>query len=253
MAKSYAEFKAKYLNKSVDIDGFPTYNIYQCWDLVSGLYFPYVGGKVIHCGITGYVIDIADQRKTNGILDFCVDVGLSEILQPGDICIWKKCAACPSSHIAIFDHDEGQDKVYFLGQNQPYARVNIQKIPVEGIVGVFRPKIFVNQKPTPVKKADQILTIGSKVTSYGFYVQKLDYVKDRAYNDWVGGWIPCKHLDEVNAQDGRMDQLLHIGSGVAFHGTMTVTAVNVAQQKVYLKELGYWVKSRCLYEVKDGK
>lgn len=253
MAKSYADFKSTYIGKSVDVDGFPSYNIYQCWDLVSGLYFPYIGGKIIHCGQTGYVVDIANQRKTNGILDFCVDVGLKAELQPGDICIWKKCSACPYSHIAIYDHDNGQDKVYFLGQNQPFNKVNIRQIDVSGIVGVFRPKIFVNQKP--VKKPDQVLTVGSKVVSNGFYVERLRYKSKRweLYNTWAGGWIPTKDVDEVDAHDGKKDNILHIGSGVAFPGTYTVSKVNVKQNIVYLKELGYWVKSRCLIETKEGK
>ena len=251
--KSYADFKATYLGKSVDVDGFPAYNIYQCWDLVSGVYFPYIGGKIIHCGQTGYVVDIANQRKTNGILDFCVDIGLKAELQPGDICIWKKCTACPYSHIAIYDHDNGQDKVYFLGQNQPFNKVNIRQIDVSGIVGVFRPKIFVNQKP--VKKPDQILTVGSKVVSNGFYVERLRYKSKRweLYNTWAGGWIPTKDVNEVDAHDGKKDNILHIGSGVAFPGTYTVSKVNTKQNIVYLKELGYWVKSRCLIETKEGK
>ncbi len=151
--KSYQEFKDKYLGKHVDVDGFPANQPYQCWDLVCGVYFPYIDGKVIHCRQSGYVKDIANQRDTNGILDFCVDVGLKETLQPGDICIWGVCAACPYSHIAIYDHDEGQDKVYFLGQNQPTNYVNIIQLPVSGIIGVFRPKMFVGKKEAAEAKA----------------------------------------------------------------------------------------------------
>ena len=255
MAKSYSDFKLKYLGKSVDVDGFPAGNIYQCWDLVSGLYFPYIGGKTIHCGGkngTGYVIDIATQRKTNGILDFCIDIGLKAELQPGDICVWKECAACPKSHIAIYDHDNGQNAVYFLGQNQPYNFVNVYKIDVSGIVGVFRPKIFVKIKPT--KPADQVLTVGSKVKSYGFYVERLKYKSGQwmLYNSWVGGWIPTKHVSEVDSRDGKKDNILHVGSGVALDGTLTVSKIDVKNNRAYLKELGYWVYSRCLNEVKDA-
>lgn len=256
MAKSYSEFKSMYLGKSVDVDGFPAKNPYQCWDLVSGVYFPYIGGKKISCGGSGYVIEIALKRATNGILDFTVDVGLKEILQPGDICIWGRCPACPKSHIAIYDHDEGQNAVYFLGQNQPYNKVTIKQIDVSGIIGVFRPKIFINQKPAPVvKKPDQILTKGSKVQSYGFYVERLRYRKRQweLYNSWVGGWVPTAHVHEVDSRDGKKDNILHIGSGVAFDGTLTVGDINVKSQTAYLKEVGYWVKSRCLNEVKDGK
>ena len=257
MAKSYKEFKDMYLGRSVDVDGFPVYNIYQCWDLVSGKYFPYIGGRQISCG-GGYVCNIANQRNTNGILDFCVDVGLKETLQPGDICIWAfGSAPCPLSHIAIYDHDAGQDHVWFLGQNQPYQRVTLQEISVKGIMAVFRPKILVGVKPVKpaVKKADQKLTVGSKCRSEGFYVKGLRIRNGQweCYNDWVGGWIPTKHVHEVDTRDGKMDNILHLGSGVAFDGTLTVTKVDVKYDRVFIKELGYWVKSRCLYELEDGK
>lgn len=251
---SYNEFKKKYLGSRVDVDGFPYQQPYQCWDLVSGVYFPYIGGHKISCTLTRYVPDIAKQKKTNGILNFCDDIGLKTTMQPGDICIWGKCKACPDGHIAIYDSDEGQNCVYFLGQNQPKASVTIARIPVQGIIGVFRPKIFVN-KPVvkPEKKPDQILTKGSKVQSYGFYIQAINYQKDWGYNDWVGGWFPLAHVVEVDARDGRKDQIVHIGSGVAFKGTLTVSDVDVKNDMVYLKELKYWVKSRCLCEVKEGK
>lgn len=265
--KSYNKFKNDTLGQKIDLDGFPAQQMYQCWDLANK-WFKYVGGHIIHCGQSGYVKDIANQRQTNGILDFCDDIGLKTTLQPGDICIWTNCAACPSSHIAIYDHDDGQDAVYFLGQNQPYAYVTVTKIPVQGIIGVFRPKMLAKADPAPVptptpapkpapkpveKKPDQILTVGSKVQSHGFYIEKLNHIKQLGYNSWVGGWFPLKDVVEVDARDGRKDQWVHIGSGVAFPGTMTVSKINVKQNTAYLKELGYWVKSRCLYEVKDGK
>lgn len=265
MAKSYKQFKNKYLGKKVDVDGFPANQPYQCWDLVSGAYFPYIGGEVIHCRQSGYVKDIANQRSTNGLLDFCVDVGLKATLQPGDICIWGVCTACPYSHIAIYDHDDGQDAVYFLGQNQGVPYTNIVKIPVKGIIGVFRPKIFLKEeekvepaKPAvkPAKKADQILTVGSIARPEGWYVKAFRRVGKQwqVYNEWVGGWIPCAHIHEVDARDGRMDNILHVGSGVTFDcQRMTVTKVDVPNDMVFIKELGYWVKSRCLYELQDGE
>jgi hypothetical protein len=73
------------------------------------------------------------------------------------------------------------------------------------------------------------------------------------YSSWVGGWIPTAHVHEVVKRDGKMDNILHIGSGVAFDGTLTVTDVDVKNDIVFIKELGYWVKSRCLYELQDGK
>ena len=43
--------------------------------------------------------------------------------------------------VAIYDHDEGQSKVYFCGQNQKGGqKVTVERIDVSGIIGVFRPK-----------------------------------------------------------------------------------------------------------------
>ena len=255
MAKSYNEFKAKYLGKRVDVDGFPANQPYQCWDLVSGLYFPYIGGSIIHCGQTGYVKDIANQRATNGILNFCTDIGLKAELQPGDICIWTNCSEAPYSHIAIYDSDNGQNAVYFLGQNQPYPYVNILRMPVGGIIGVFRPKIF-QKAPTPKPKPapDQILRVGSKVRSNGFYLNRIDYAKNWGYNWIVGGWFPLEDVDEVDARDGKRDQIVHIGSGCAFNkGIMTVTGMRKVGGKWLIKcdKLGYEIYPEVLIEVED--
>ena len=254
--ESYLDFRNKYLYKSVDVDGFPTGQPYQCWDYADGLYFPYIGGHKIHCGQSGYVKDIANQRNTNGILDFCVDVGLNAELQPGDICIWTNCADTPYSHIALYDHDNGQDAVYFSGQNQPVPYVNISRIGVSGIIGVFRPKIFMGKspKPTPHKQADQILSVGSKVVSDGFLVERIDYAKDWIYNSSVGGWIPAADVDEVDSRDGSKDQWLHIGSGVAFNkGQMTVTGMRQDNGRWLIKcdKLNYEVLPDCLTEIAD--
>lgn len=254
MGKSYSDFKKSVHGQKIDLDGFPATQRYQCWDLAN-LYFQYIGGHIIHCGLSGYVKDIAFQKKSNGLLDFCVDVGLKEDMKPGDIVVWKPIKPhCPYSHIAIYDHDNGQEEIYFLGQNQPYPYVTVARIPWQGIVGVFRPKIFVNQTPVkPAKRPDQILTVGSKVTSWGFYIQKIDYVRQWGYNSWVGGWFPLKDVTEVDKLDGKQDQIVHIGSGCAFTGTYTVTKVDVPNDRAYLKELGYWIKCRALNEVQEGR
>ena len=255
MGKSYNAFKKSVLGQKIDVDGYPVLQPYQCWDVVSGKYFPYIGGFKISCTASGYVKDIAKQRLTNGLLDFCIDIGLKAEMQPGDIVVWdNRPPHCPLSHIAIYDHDNGQNEIYFLGQNQPVPYCTVARIPWQGIIGVFRPKIFANQKPDNTsKRPDQILTIGSVCTSWGFYIEKIDYIRQWGYNSWVGGWFPLKDVDEVDALDGKKDQIVHIGSGCAFHGKLTVTDVNPKKDIAYIKELGYWVKCRCLNEVKDGR
>ena len=113
----------------------------------------------------------------------------------------------------------------------------------------------IDPKPAS-KEPDQILTVGSKVTSYGFLVEALRKQpngKYWMYNSWVGGWFPCADVDEVDKRDGKKDQIVHVGSGVAFPGEYTVTAVNPNLDICYLEELGYWVKCRCVHEIKDGR
>lgn len=99
---------------------------------------------------------------------------------------------------------------------------------------------------------DQILTVGSKVRSIGLIAERIDIKKDMVYNSVVGGWIPCADVDEVDARDGKKDQILHVGSGFAFPKEMTVTKVSAKTNTVYLKELGYWVNANALTEVKEG-
>jgi len=114
----------------------------------------------------------------------------------------------------------------------------------------------VKPAPTPSKKPDQILTVGSKVKSYGFLVEALRKQPNGLYwlyNSWVGGWVPCADVDEVDARDGKKDQIVHVGAGVAFPGEYTVTAVDIPSDTCFLKELGYWVKCRCVEEVQEGR
>jgi hypothetical protein len=133
---SYTNFKNLVLGKAYDYDA--AYG-YQCWDGYAK-YADYLGAKIVHCTSTGYVKDIANNRKTNGILNDFTDVGLKATLVPGDLCVWGNCAACPDSHIAIYDHD-ASGKVYFLGQNQGgKSAFSVAEIDVSGIIGVFRPK-----------------------------------------------------------------------------------------------------------------
>lgn len=114
----------------------------------------------------------------------------------------------------------------------------------------------IDPKPTPSSDyPDQILTVGSKVKSYGFLVEDLRWRNGgwQMYNSWVGGWIPCKDVDEVDARDGKKDQIVHKGSGCAFPGVYTVTDVDPVTDTCFLKELGYRVKCRCVEEIKEGR
>ncbi len=104
MAKTYEQFKNEVLGKGFDIDG--AYGP-QCFD--GAMYYSqWLGYPVFNCTVTGYVQDIWTQRKTSGILNYYDEV---ELLQPGDIVVFKVHPSTPLSHIAIFDHDLGNGSI----------------------------------------------------------------------------------------------------------------------------------------------
>jgi hypothetical protein len=254
MAKEYSDFRGSVLGKKIDYDGFPPSQPYQCVDLANAEVL-YVGSpKRIHCGATGYAKDFATQKESNGILDYYDDIGLNTDMQSGDLCVWDNCPQCPNSHVAVYDHDNGQSEVYFLGQNQPYPYVNISRISVRGIIGVFRPKIWADgnkdtdgYQPTP----DQMLTIGSKVVSNTFTIEGVAVKNGKwcGYSRIVGGWFPLEDVDEVNSVDGNLDQIVHTGSGCQFNkGVMTVTRFE-GGNIVRVDALSYPINADCLVEI----
>lgn len=139
---TYEQFKNQVLGKCYDIDG---YYGAQCCDGTMK-YMIDLGYKAIHCTTSGYAKDIWNNRKTNGILNYCNEV---TVMQPGDIAVFKEVAGwTPYSHIAIFDHDAGGGYGWFLGQNQGGVNgaFNLCKLPYSATFDTaFRPKCFVNQ------------------------------------------------------------------------------------------------------------
>ena len=137
---SYKEFKSSYIGKSVDIDGYPQSQPFQCADL-GNTYLVYIGGQVLYATLTGFVCDYARLKKTNGLLKWTTEQSLANA-QQGDIFIWDIGSPdCPLSHIAILDRIEN-GVYYFFGQNQPYIYCNVTAISVVGVIGIFRPKAF---------------------------------------------------------------------------------------------------------------
>lgn len=163
MATTWSKIREATLGKTYDLD--KAYGG-QCWDYVMYVLENYYGGKRINCTTSGYVKDIANNRNTNGILNYCTDVGLKAELKPGDICVWTECAEAPYSHIAIYDH-EANGKVYFCGQNQRAGqKVSVEALGVSGIIGVFRPKkglIDESSNNCPFKSSGTVKALYDKI------------------------------------------------------------------------------------------
>lgn len=107
----YYQFRSDRMGKRVDIDG---YYGPQCWDAYAD-YCQFLGYPFANCTSSGYVKDIWENRKTNGMLDNFTE---SNILQVGSITVFKESKECPYSHIAIFDSDVNGTYGRFFGQNQ---------------------------------------------------------------------------------------------------------------------------------------
>lgn len=145
--KTYYDFKKEVIDKGYDVDGWYGF---QCWDGMA-LYEKWLGYSVTNTDIHGFACDIWESRKTNGILKNFVEV---EVMQPGDIAIFKKSVWTPSSHVAIFDSDIDGVFGWFLGQNQngKYknpnggSSFNLIQLPYAALFDTaFRPKCFVNK------------------------------------------------------------------------------------------------------------
>ena len=121
---NYQDFKKMVMGKAYDLDrAFGN----QCWD-GAAKYWQELGTPLFFCTNTGYVRDIWEQRKINGILKYYDETPL---MVPGDIAVFRVCSATPYSHIAIFDSDAGGGYGWFLGQNQgtPNGAFNLVKLP----------------------------------------------------------------------------------------------------------------------------
>ena len=250
----YQSFKKAVLGKAFDIDG---YYGAQCWDGFAK-YMIDLGYKPIHCTTSGFVKDIWNNRKTNGILSYCNEVS---IMQAGDIAVFKEVAGVtPYSHIAIFDSDIDGRQGWFLGQNQggKGGAFNLIKLPYYATFDTaFRPKCFANTGatkpsiPQPVERIDQILHAGSYVTSVQMKIgnQGLKQINGDlcAYLAQLGGWFPIRLVDKVRNSDGYNDNVLHTTNAVVYVTRIRVDEVNV--QKNLAKIGGVWVNCGPLIEV----
>ena len=250
---NYQSFKNAVLGKAFDIDGFFGA---QCWDGFAK-YMIDLGYRAVHCTTSQFVKDIWNNRKTNGILNYCNEV---TVMQPGDIAVFKEVALwTPYSHVAIFDHDAGGGYGWFLGQNQggKNGAFTLCKLPYSATFDTaFRPKCFVNSqtaKPKPQSKEaiDQILHVGSYVTSVQMKIgnQGLKKINNDtcAYLSQLGGWFPLSMITKVRGSDGYNDNVLHTTNAVVYVDRVRVDEINIP--KNLAKIGGIWVSATPLIEV----
>lgn len=123
----------RFIGCSVDLDGYPRSNPFQCWDFMAVI-FSALGIPVnTYCAITGYVCDIWRLKDQYGYRQYFDYIYRKEDLQDGDIVFWDKGSSHALSHVCMYYH--GME----LGQNQPERCVTL-KNTVWDIIGALRPK-----------------------------------------------------------------------------------------------------------------
>lgn len=141
----YYNYRQMMMGKTVDHDG--AYGC-QCWDGYMD-YCQHNGFKGANCTTSGYVKDIWENRKTNGMLTHCVE---TTQLQPGAIVVFKEVPnVTPYSHIAIFDSGVNGSYGKFLGTNQHGNNegFNIITLPYSAMYStVFIPKNMILNETT---------------------------------------------------------------------------------------------------------
>ena len=151
-------FRKGVLGKKFDVDG---YYGAQCWDGYA-YYMKWLGYPFANCTTSGYVKDIWENRKTNGMRKWCDEV---EVMQQGDICVFKEDPSwTPHSHIAIFIKDLGNGRGLFLGQNQGgiNGAFNEVELPYSATYPTaFRPKCYKNLYAKPVVSTDADAVLNS--------------------------------------------------------------------------------------------
>lgn len=190
---SYTNFKSRVLNHGYDHDG---HYGWQCWDgfvewcKENGI--PQINTKPISQGGTGYVQDLWEFRKTNGMLKYFDEV---EIMQQSDVAIFKKHLWTPSSHVAIFDSDIDGKYGYFLGQNQGStithpqggSAFNLVKLPYEATY----PTAF-RIKP---KKTTGGINVGHKTVNGDVYSDLITIARPELF--WNGGSRPLSAIKYI--------------------------------------------------------
>lgn len=132
--KPFSQFYKEYNGTAHDIDG--AFGA-QCVDGAS-FYLRWLGYSV---GVLGNAVDYWTARKSNGLLEYCIEIPKGEELQDGDIIIYSGPSSC--GHIGIYYDGK------CFGQNQctdgsggPFNCVSFSCTP--GYLGALRPKIYKN-------------------------------------------------------------------------------------------------------------
>ena len=168
---NFDEFINKTLGRKIDTDGYPKEQPYQCVDLAKYYNDCYFSPFQVYCSTTGYAKDWANNKYTNGLLDYYDETAINNMIK-GTLVVWGNSRVAPDSHIGFFVKDNGDGTFQCLQQNAPYPYVTLSNISYDGIIGAFIPKNIEKYVPTPpteVKPKEHPIyeTLGDMYVRYG--------------------------------------------------------------------------------------
>lgn len=176
-------FKDQYLNQQVDVDGFPSAQRFQCYDLWARFVMDNYGlSKPIVVSPSGYAKDIWNNFDGLGLGNYFTKVAGAP--QLGDWAIYGDAPSTPTSHVGMFLQDNGNGTIKLFQQNAPLPKATVGDLTKNGLLGYIRPKGG-EEDMLNKERVNQIITafhgVPANQTDYNQFVGKpytvlLDYV-----------------------------------------------------------------------------
>ncbi len=241
---TYEQFKKKYNNKYVDVDGYPEGWKYQCFDLAQLYMVEVLNLPTSILAGCKQVKNMLKNPKRKLLDEYFYEVKTTA-MQPGDLCIWE------SNHIAIYDHYESPNCYYF---SQNPNKCQVIQVHMAGL-HAFRKK----GSQTQPSKPDQVLYKGSKVRFYGTQINSINKKNDTFASTFYSGngrkecnYLPLKPFYRVGA-NGKwyINQKVSLGNWVKNDNIYTVKQVSKQSARLDINGKDVWVLSRCLEEIAD--
>ncbi|MGW6120428.1 CHAP domain-containing protein [Nocardia sp. NPDC055165] len=170
---------SKWDGRPLDLDSFPNYQPYQCFDLwVQYMRDVVPGFNYLTLRPTGYAKDLWNNFDGLGLGQWLEKVqGEPEY---GDIAVWRNAPFTPDSHVAIFLSKNGHNSINVFEQNAPLPLCAIGYITTNGLLGYLR---FKNGDDMGrVSSIDEYKDVNVAMTHY-----PRNTISDEEAAGWVGG------------------------------------------------------------------
>lgn len=173
--------------QQVDLDGFPTWQPYQCFDLANK--WSLTRGYSRFTGL--YASDIYGQQSGNYTW---IANSPSIMPQPGDVVVWNRNYGNGFGHVAIATGDGNTTWFNSLDQNWNAPRCVITRHSYDGVIGWGRPKNLINAGAPATggsdvitnQDRDNLRVINSEVKGWDFLATHTGQYDGRELQAWVG-------------------------------------------------------------------